>query len=126
MKFTVTILLTTLSLSSFAASGDMGGGRSFTLPKSNLSSAIYVSKSHLTIPNTELEAIISKGGIYARPIEIQEGFERFRGIRSDFRNTTIEFQRPNHLDIDSIILIDGTIINIGDIQGKHGGDMGGG
>lgn len=126
MKAFIILLLAITSLPTFSFSGDMGGGRSLVVPNLALrSNPLQISKT-LVIPNKNIEAVISQDGIYFRLIDIQEGFERFNGIRIDRQNTILNLNKPTEVDVHTIILMDGSIIDIGDIYGKHGGDMGGG
>lgn len=126
MKAVIILLLAIASLHTFSFSGDMGGGRSLVLPNLALRSNPLQAGKTLVIPNNNIEAVISQDGVYSRLIDIQEGYERFNGISIDRLNTTLDLNKPTQIDIHTIILMDGTILDIGDIYGKHGGDMGGG
>lgn len=126
MKAELILLLTIASLSTFAFSGDMGGGRSLVVPNLNLRANPLQAGKTLVIPNNNIEAVISQDGVYSRLIDIQEGYERFNGISIDRQNTIFDLNKPTLIDIHTIILMNGTILDIGDIYGKHGGDMGGG
>lgn len=115
MKYILTIFLLTFSLIAQAKSGDMGGGRSI------------LKKNILALSNSSIEAVVSKSGVYARLIDLQEGFEHFEGVNVTPEETQINFSKPNNLDVQSLILNDGRELQIQMFRAMvSGGDMGGG
>jgi len=107
MRNIIALLTFTISMAAYAGSGDMGGGRA------------------LTIPNSSIEAVVSKDGVYARLIDIQEGFENFKGLKVDKNKAILDLSSPAKLDVESIILNDGTELFMR-VMRASGGDMGGG
>lgn len=115
MKYILTIFLFSFSLIAQAKSGDMGGGRSM------------FKKNILALSNSSIEAVVSKSGVYARLIDLQEGFEQFEGVKVTPNKTLINLSKPNNLDVESLILNDGRELHIQMFRAMvSGGDMGGG
>ena len=115
MKYILTIFLFSFSLIAQAKIGDMGGGRSM------------FKKNILALSNSSIEAVVSKSGVYARLIDLQEGFEHFEGVKVTPTETLINFNKPALLDAESVILNDGRELQIQIFRAMvSGGDMGGG
>jgi len=113
MKKIISFITFSISLAAIAGSGDMGGGYKLT-------------NKLLSIPNSSIEAVISKEGIYARLIDLQEGFESFKGLDLAKEKTTINFSKPQTINVERILLNDGREISIDRLKRVSGGDMGGG
>lgn len=121
MKHILAIFIFSISLAAFAEGGDMGGGRSMT--KGGDGSG---GRKIITIASDQIEAVISKDGVYARPIDLQEGFEQFEGVKVTPKKIIIDLSSPAKLDVGSILLRNGLEINSDAFQAVSGGDMGGG
>ena len=118
MKNIFLFLIIAFSMHSFAEGGDMGGGSS---------TALGVMRGKLfTIPHNKIEALISNDGVYARVEDLQEGFEFFSGLSISNREIQLNLSKDKKLNVESILLKNGSELRIEVIRAKSGGDMGGG
>ena len=99
----------------------------FENPFSKYVASVDKSK-YITIENSKIDGFLSKKGVFARPVDLFEGFENFNGINVNFRNTTLKASEAKSIDLDTIFLNDGTTIDLDELFRKlqSGGDMGGG
>jgi hypothetical protein len=82
----------------------------------------------LTLESSQIEALESQDGTYARFADIAEGFVKFKGVQAFDNSVLINL---NNTNIHSIFLQDGSNTNLNQILGSQavvtrGGDMGGG
>ncbi len=121
MKNILAILIFSISLAAFATGGDMGGGRSMAKDGDGSGGKV------ISISSDQIEAVISKDGVYARPIDLQEGFEKFEGVKVTTKKIILDLSTPAKLDVGTILLRDGRAINMDAFKAvSSGGDMGGG
>lgn len=82
----------------------------------------------LTMQSTQIEALESQDGTYARFADIAEGFVKFKGVQAVDNNIIINLDNN---DLSSVFLQNGTNPNFNQVIHDHatisrGGDMGGG
>lgn len=112
MKKLIIGLSLILSSTSLCASDIIGGGGGTRMTVLGETDRQFLDRS-------EIEALITRNGDYARLHDLREGFVRFRGVR--VLDDRIELSEQHELD--SVVLSSGEESRL---LSRSGGDMGGG